>query len=733
MTIENVIFQFEKYLSEKGITENKAIVEAAYSVLHDKPAKAGGVEWWVSEFKDTKTFVEQFVETADSLSVADKWATDYENGVAPKTVEEISALFVEYLTATEITDPAKIVEAAYDVLGGDLTPKAGGVAWWVGQKLTPEALAAEFIKVAGTLEQASKWADELESGEGEPGEPSSLTEALADYQSKAAEVATFLKEVDLDGDGVAENTTAVNVKTTHLNAKVSDVDDAIFEYNGTNGTINGYKPSGTGNSDGVFSSGSAAIRDAIISEVKAAMEAEVSTTLAKVNKTEGLKAKADALETAETAYNTAADAFTDAVKELNAEIAKFVVLNGAGAVALTTLSQAADATALEAQISASGPFEVKNGSLAIKDANKKDAGVNELFAAAQKALNTSKAEDNAQVALEAALLEVLKAENTEADVNTEFFTNTVTVTTAHTSANATAKTYTLKIDGVVYSVNVAADAADADVTAIATSLVAAVNKPNVTNAAGVITIVGTNNIEATEPTADNDATAQAITPSKVGGALITTYYTELNEASLGTPGTEHDAAVDLSTKALKAADVEAYAEAVEILAEFEKAVTEYTTAKGFADELIALEQARDAALQVLEDQDYTIKTDYSNGTADKDIYVFSDDVGAPNAKSIVNFGAQNEDSIFFGEGYKLVALGDKAITASVGDAAQLEIFYKETSAGLELYVEKEEFGGNLTTSTGLDEITKITLTGVSFADITDDLANGFITAGDAIA
>lgn len=95
--------------------------------------------------------------------------------------------------------------------------------------------------------------------------------------------------------------------------------------------------------------------------------------------------------------------------------------------------------------------------------------------------------------------------------------------------------------------------------------------------------------------------------------------------------------------------------------------------------------------------------------------------------TINKFGDKGADYLFVGDGFTLVDLGTKVISAKVGDNAAMEIFYKQNGNNLELYIEQESFAGGLTTDGGLTEIVKVTLTGVSFDDITLD--GSFITAG----
>lgn len=111
-----------------------------------------------------------------------------------------------------------------------------------------------------------------------------------------------------------------------------------------------------------------------------------------------------------------------------------------------------------------------------------------------------------------------------------------------------------------------------------------------------------------------------------------------------------------------------------------------------------------------------------NATFNDDLFIFSEDF---NGKTIVNFGKAGEDKIYFGSGFELVALGDNEITDRVGASDQLEIFWEDTSAGLVLYVEAEAEAGRDTGAAAVENITTITLAGVSGEDVS--LEGGFLT------
>lgn len=173
---------------------------------------------------------------------------------------------------------------------------------------------------------------------------------------------------------------------------------------------------------------------------------------------------------------------------------------------------------------------------------------------------------------------------------------------------------------------------------------------------------------------------------------------------------------------------------------FDQAVENYGSAKDNADQLASLNQDVDDAndaiqndedegglgVSLLPADDYVAGDDVTATTED-DVVLFSEDF---DGASIDDFGASGEDKIFFGEGYSLVALGDDAIEDNVGDSNAQEIFWEQAGDAVNLYVEAETFGGN---SAGEADVTKVTLTGVDGADISDNLGNGFLSAGTEVA
>ncbi|WP_052445011.1 hypothetical protein [Chromohalobacter japonicus] len=133
----------------------------------------------------------------------------------------------------------------------------------------------------------------------------------------------------------------------------------------------------------------------------------------------------------------------------------------------------------------------------------------------------------------------------------------------------------------------------------------------------------------------------------------------------------------------------------------------------------ALEQQADAEAWFT-DNDYALPTTLDadqSATEDGDIFVFSEDEG--NGFSISGFGAEGEDTLYFGEGFTVTALGDdQAITDRVGSVDTLEIFTQQDGADLQLFVEADAAAGFDRGDLATEQMTKVTLENFSTDDIT---------------
>ena len=168
------------------------------------------------------------------------------------------------------------------------------------------------------------------------------------------------------------------------------------------------------------------------------------------------------------------------------------------------------------------------------------------------------------------------------------------------------------------------------------------------------------------------------------------------------------------------------------LTTLEKAIADFQNARETKIELEELKKAITAATEAITDSvedgglGVSLRADGADFTTANDVYLFNAEVD--DAEELANFGLRGEDKIYFGEGFTFVALGDKSIEGKVGDAAVLEIFWKQVGANVELYVEQEAFAGNVAGNN--DDIITITLTGVSADSINFD--GTYLVAGTAI-
>ena len=114
---------------------------------------------------------------------------------------------------------------------------------------------------------------------------------------------------------------------------------------------------------------------------------------------------------------------------------------------------------------------------------------------------------------------------------------------------------------------------------------------------------------------------------------------------------------------------------------------------------------------------------------DSDLFlVMTDDM--TGAASILGkpsqIGIDGVDYLHFDKEYTFVELGaTQTINNAVGSASKLEIFAKEVGGNVELYVEHIPTAGNGSTA---NDVTKLTLNGVTLADLSFDQDNSILTA-----
>lgn len=210
-----------------------------------------------------------------------------------------------------------------------------------------------------------------------------------------------------------------------------------------------------------------------------------------------------------------------------------------------------------------------------------------------------------------------------------------------------------------------------------------------------------------------------------------------------TAGTDAAVTLDYSTSS-DGADLNAYASALATvateeadLAEFEDALADWLGTEALVDQLGSLNEERTELVNAANRAEAQIENDENgdpaglgisllegadNFTVEDDVYLFAEGAN----QSLTGFGTGGEDSIYFGAGYSLVALGDNGIGDNVGSVSELEIFWEEVGGNLVLYVENETFAGNGSTT---GDITTITLNGVSADEVA--LVGGFLVEAEA--
>lgn len=144
------------------------------------------------------------------------------------------------------------------------------------------------------------------------------------------------------------------------------------------------------------------------------------------------------------------------------------------------------------------------------------------------------------------------------------------------------------------------------------------------------------------------------------------------------------------------------------IADLQKLVDGLNEAKELAATLAEHNEAIEAAEQFFVDAGYAVPTTVDAvalGTDEADIFLVNDDA------TIIGFGENGADAIFFGEKFSLVTLSatDKLVTGDFGDLAAFEVFAQQSGADTILYIEQKSFAGNA--STDADLIT-VKLTGV---------------------
>ncbi len=203
-----------------------------------------------------------------------------------------------------------------------------------------------------------------------------------------------------------------------------------------------------------------------------------------------------------------------------------------------------------------------------------------------------------------------------------------------------------------------------------------------------------------------------------------------------------EAGTNAATKT--ATDAVALAGAMADLEAFKKLVEQFEESRELNTELKSLTKAvTDAEAAITNDTDdedapglgLDLTTIVDNATtptnsvtvpADAKNNVFLLDIDKAADVTITSFGTAGLDRLYVGEDFTFVKMGkDDVIKDDLGSLSALEIFYKESTAGVTLYIEEKTFAGNGSTDA---DIVTVVLNGLTLEDLT--MENGFISAGE---
>jgi hypothetical protein len=728
------------------LTALQQLVHQMYIAYYQRPADPEGLQYWV----------DQLEQNGDWTAVSGAFgAPENEENQAlygDMTREEtISAIYQSAFNRAAVDAEVQFwadsdfsaTDLTFAIINGaqndDLTTVNNKVEFsaLLVQQLETNAAYAQLENPKALLTAVTSETDvtaEYASGvvgSGVVGETFTLTEALDSLATAKAEKEAFLESA-LENETLAENQDLDEDSTT------ADAEAAITaELNTQTAAVGGDDDVDDAN----FGDRSASIQDSLIAEAVSAKEEVLSDAVEEA--AEGTEDRLAAVKAEIAATNASIDAAAETEAALTDAITVFNSLSGVAAIDADDFAETEGVLGLT--VDGDIVAERTDGEWTLTEAGETAdyKRLDELFTAYDEDVAADEAVVAAKEQLEAAVGDVYVAEeeaysafNPEAAVNyaltdgdsniTVDFDTAVQVFATKALADADAAGVkevftatvnaaggvgeTLTFDGVTYTV---ADAADASAEATATEFATLYN-----DAAGTDWVVERDGAELTftakEAAADIDNDAAVTGDTDVTVAEVTAGVA----ADQGTDATA--ATADLSDDVY---------EAQMAVDNFNTLVEEYLNARELNDGLESADEAIEAADAALTDSEedgglgVNLLEGAENFTTNNDVYLFDAEHGD---EDLTNFGQTGEDKIYFGEGFSLVELGDDAITDNVGDSSAMEIFWEEEGSNLNLYVEAETFGGN---SAGESDVTKITLTGVSAEDITDDLGTGFLTAG----
>lgn len=203
---------------------------------------------------------------------------------------------------------------------------------------------------------------------------------------------------------------------------------------------------------------------------------------------------------------------------------------------------------------------------------------------------------------------------------------------------------------------------------------------------------------------------------------------DLDDTTDSVTFTDTDGEVDVNftaaTDATDGSDAESLINAQTAVENFDEAVADYQELTALQDQVDDLNDTVDDAEVAIEEQGVTLGTfaDGEQATSDADLFIFDNDEASVELGSTTSFAG--EDQIYVGDSYTAVEVGSDEVLAddALGDSGVLEVFFGENTGGdAVLSFENETFAGS---ATGVQDLTQVTLTGVSVDDL--QLDNGYI-------
>ncbi len=539
------------------------------------------------------------------------------------------------------------------------------------------------------------------------GETFTLTEALEDLQAAIQNRADFLEELELDADGVA--------------GEVAAADEKVAEFVGGTYAVD---------ADPLIKSAALQVKQNALNKALTDANKSLADANAEVAKVAGLTNAINAFNTASANLENAETQAETA--ELNEDLAFATVK-----VLITTAGVPADDGTVANVIVLDGT--TLKVSLPVDATAQQKAAANDLLAAINARIAANTAVETAEAVVENALLNVgyldfqagdktaigasfrtaIKEANSAALTRTQV-QNELNVQTSLASAASDAIDANEKFDefsltkvGGLYGFIV-----DDEFVALTEALppVAVpdpqgdpvVNQEEIDAAIAQNELIAEFNAAAANIIRFNDL---KIAVDEFHGKILVSADGEYTFANMG-----------LLTEVLEAQGAVKDAEAD--IAELAELLSDLAAAQTNADQLADLDAAIEAAEQAFEDAGFEVPATLDGLTiasAESDIFLVGE-----NTANLVNFGSEGDDLIFIGTNYSFAALGaTQEISQRVGDAGALEVFAKQDGGNVVLYVEQQTFAGNSNVGEGLADITTITLTGVSVADLA--FANGAIT------